>query len=91
MTENLWLHRQSLVALWLRNKSTLTHQMDFKCILENNQEKSNDFTPHGGLWEWSGNDRQNGANPHEYRLFDLSLCRLILDRYYSFQTGLTRE
>ena len=26
----------------------------------------------------SGNERQNGANPHEYRVFDLSLCLVIL-------------
>ena len=26
----------------------------------------------------SGNERQNGANPHEYRVFDLSLCFVIL-------------
>ena len=26
----------------------------------------------------SGNDRQNGSNPHEYRVFDLSLCLVIL-------------
>ena len=27
----------------------------------------------------SGNDRQNGSNPHEYRVFDLSICLVILD------------
>ena len=26
-----------------------------------------------------GNNRQNGSNPHEYRVFDLSLCLVILD------------
>lgn len=36
------------------------------------------ISPKATLPKKSGNERQNGANPHEYRVFDLSLCLVIL-------------